>query len=201
MTDTTVEDEDLVRLAIGGRKVRRQRLSNLVLARLLGLKQGEQAEDETEDELGEEAEEGGDWERRLVRLMIGKGLVRRARLRRLLLAHLLRDKVGEEEEDEDEKDGGADVEHEDRHLVRLLIGRNVVRRRRLRRLLLAHLLQEKVGEEDEGGEDDGEDGEHEDRHLVRLLIGRNAARRTRLRRLLFAQLLRGRREESAEDVK
>src|SRR6266404_3917505 len=91
MTDTTVDDEELVRLAIGGRKVRRQRLSQLALARLLGLQKGEQEDDESEEELGEE---GGDLERRLARLVIGKGVVRRARLRRALLAHLLRERHG-----------------------------------------------------------------------------------------------------------
>jgi hypothetical protein len=202
MTDTTVDDEDLVRLAIGGRKVRRQRLSQLALARLLGLKKGEQEDDEGEDE--EIGEDGGDLEHRLARLVIGKSVVRRARLRRLLLAHLLREKHGEE--DEGEEGTGEDGGHEDRRLVRLLIGRSVVRRARLRRLLLAHLLRERLGQDEgegEGEEDEegsGEDGEHEDRRLVRLLIGKSVAGRSRLRKLLLAQLLRGR-EESVEEEK
>jgi hypothetical protein len=49
-----------------------------------------------------------DEERRLVRLLVGGGMIRRRRLRALLLAHLFREARGEEEgEEEGEREGGA----------------------------------------------------------------------------------------------
>jgi len=44
MSDTTLESEELARLAIGGRAMRRRRLSRALLARLIGDRY------ETEDE-------------------------------------------------------------------------------------------------------------------------------------------------------
>jgi len=65
-----------------------------------------------------------------------------------------------------------DGEHgdEERRLARFLIGGSMLRRRRLRRLLLAHLLRSRAGEEGEVEDDDEEDGADEHR-LARLLIG------------------------------
>jgi hypothetical protein len=67
-------------------------------------------------------------------------MLRRRRLRRLLLAHLIREgREGDEvEEGEGEEEGGGD----ERQIVRLLLGGRMLRRRKLRRLALAHLLQE-----------------------------------------------------------
>ena len=83
----------------------------------------------------EEDGEHGDEERRLARFLIGGSMLRRHRLRRLLLAHLLRTRAGMREEDEE--DGG-----DEHRLARLLIGGSMLRRRRLRRLLLARLLRD-----------------------------------------------------------
>src|SRR5215475_3874384 len=89
----------------------------------------------------EQEGEGNDEEHRLARLLVG-GRLRRRRLRRLMLAHLLRERVEDRgaedegiEDEGEEEDGG-----EDHRLARLLIGKGALRRRRLRRLLLAHLL-------------------------------------------------------------
>jgi hypothetical protein len=50
-------------------------------------------EDEDEGEDDPEEDEGGeDKERRILRLLIGSRLLRRARMRRALLAHLLRER-------------------------------------------------------------------------------------------------------------
>jgi hypothetical protein len=64
----------------------------------------------------------------------------------------------------------------------------MLRRRRLRRLALAHLLKER-GEGDDEAEDD-EEGDGEDRRLVRLLLGGRMLRRRRLHRLALTHLLR-----------
>ena len=139
MSDTTLENEDLLRLAIGGRRVRRKRLSRALLARLIG----QRFETEDEDGEGEEGTGDGD-ERRIAKLLIGSRLLRRRRLRNLLLAHLLRER-GEAEEEEDEGEEGSDEDEGDsgRRFVRLLIGSRILRRRRARRMLLAHLLRER----------------------------------------------------------
>ena len=61
-------------------------------------------------------------------------MLRRRRLRRLLLGHLLRSRAegGREDEDEDEDEDDGDRE---RRLARLLIGGGILRRRRLRPFL------------------------------------------------------------------
>jgi len=74
-------------------------------------------------------------------------VMRRARARRMLLAHLLRERgEGGEEEDEgeDEYGEGGGGEHQ---LARLLIGKRAMRRGRARRMLVAHLLRERSEEE------------------------------------------------------
>ena len=200
MGDTTIDDEDLVRLAIGGRATRRRRLSRRQLARMLG--QDYEAEDEGEEGLGEE---DTDQERRLERLLIGSRMLRRPRLRRLLVAHLLRERAGGEDEDiEGEEDMGAEEGGDkERRLVRLLVGSRMLKRRRVRRALLGHLLRERSEAEDEDV-DDEEDIEAEgsgekERKLVRLLIASRMLQRRRVRRALVAHLLRERGEAEDED--
>jgi hypothetical protein len=114
----SVETEELARLALGGRKIRRRRLSRALLARLLGHRF------EEEDKEGEEAvgeEEGGDREHKIARLLIGSGVLRRRHLRNLLLAHLLRErgetKEEDEEGDEEQSEGGEEsaAARADRH--------------------------------------------------------------------------------------
>ena len=201
MTDTTMEEEDLARLAIGGRAVRRQRLSRRLLARMLGARdEGDYEADEGEDE----SEEGGtDQERRLARLLVGSRILRQRRLRRLLLAHLLRER-GEAEDsdtDDDVSAEGEEGEGKERQLIRLLVGSRIMRRNRVRRALLAHLLSQRGEAEDEDVDDetaDAEEGEGGERKLLRLLIGSRILRHRRVRRALLAHLLRERGE--AEDV-
>ena len=77
---------------------------------------------------------------------------------------------------------------EERRALRLLLGGRAVRRGRLRRLALAHLLRE-GGEDGEEADDDGE-GDGEERRLLRLLLGGRMLRRRRTRRMGLASLLR-----------
>jgi hypothetical protein len=79
--------------------------------------------------------------------------------------------------------------------MRLLIGSRILRRRRVRRTLLAHLLREsgEAEDEDEGEDEFGEGGDKE-HHLLRLLGGQGIRQRSRARRLLMAHLLREREE-------
>ena len=64
----------------------------MLLAHLLR-ESGEAGEEEDEGQ-DEDGEGGG--EHKLARLLIGKGMARRARARRMLLAHLLRERSEEE---------------------------------------------------------------------------------------------------------
>lgn len=77
-------------------------------------------------------------ERKALRLLLG-GRMRRSKLRRLALAHLLREGDEGEEDDTEEEEGG-----EERRALRLLVGGRILRRRKLRRLVLAHLLRERA---------------------------------------------------------
>lgn len=81
-------------------------------------------------------------DREVLRLLLGGRALRRSRLRRLVLAHLLREgHEGDEiEEGEGEEEGGG----EERQIVRLLLGGRMLRRGKLRRIALAHLLQERA---------------------------------------------------------
>ena len=92
-----------------------------------------------------------------------------------------------ESSEEIEGEGGQD----ERKLARLIVGSRMLRRRRMRNLLLAHLLRE-GGQ----GDDEGEEGDGEDHRLLRLLIAGGLLRRRRMRRLLLARLLRERRAET-----
>ena len=84
---------------------------------------------------------------KLAHLLIGSRLSRRARMRRALLAHLLRERREHEMEDEDEGEdygeGDEGGEDKERRILRLLIGSRLLRRARMRRALLAHLLRER----------------------------------------------------------
>ena len=193
---TTLENEDLLKLAAGGKMRRRQRMSRALLAHLIG----ERAEGEGNDFEAEEGDEGEKSERKIARLLIGSRLLRRRRLRNLLIAHLLRER-GEagEEEDEGEDEYGEEGGGGEHKLVRLLIGSRILRRRRVRRMLLGHLLRERgeAGEEEDEGEEEYGEGVGGEHQLARLLMGRRAMRRGRARRMLVAHLLRERSEEEA----
>ena len=96
--------------------------------------------------------EGENEEKRALRILLGGRLLRKRRIRRLLLVHLLRqgDEIGDSDSDEGEDD--------ERQTLRMLIGGRAIRSRKLGRLALAHLLRE--GDED-GEDDSGEDtGDH-----------------------------------------
>lgn len=137
------EDErQLAKLLVGSRLLRRRRVRRLVLAHLLNAR-GEEGEDEFEDEDIESEDEGGEDDRDVARLLIGSRMLRRRRVRRVLLAHLIKQR-GEAEDieggdsDEDfEDDEGGDG---DRKFAKLVIGSRILRRRRVRRAVLAKLL-------------------------------------------------------------
>jgi hypothetical protein len=113
-----------------------------VLAHLLNAR-GEEGEDEFEDEDTESEDEGGDDDRDVARLLIGSRMLRRRRVRRVLLAHLIKqrgeaeDVEGESDEDFEDDEGGGDG---DRKFAKLVIGSRILRRRRVRRAVLAKLL-------------------------------------------------------------
>jgi hypothetical protein len=95
------------------------------------------------DEEGEEEGGGGD-DRELVRALIASKMLRRRKVRRALLAHLLRSKAESMSEgDEGEEDYSDEGGREDRELLRAVIASKMLRRRRVRKALLTHLLGEK----------------------------------------------------------
>jgi hypothetical protein len=78
--------------------------------------------------------------------LIGSRILRRRRIRRAVLLHLLRERREGEDEDEDEDEGEGDEDEGgggERRLLRLLVGSRLLRRRRMRRALLAHLARER----------------------------------------------------------
>jgi hypothetical protein len=190
-----IGEQELVRLMLGGKMLRRQRLRQALLAHILH-ERGEEESDSEAEGIEDEPESGTD-ERKLARLLIGSNIVRRRRLRALMLAHVLREKREAAEEDEGVSgEEGEESEGVSEHrLAKLLIGSGIARRRRLRALMLAHLLKEKreaaAEEEDDTGEEAGEGDDDSDHQLARLLIGSSIARRHRLRKALVAQALRG----------
>src|SRR5215469_5782584 len=109
-----------------------------------------------------EGEEWSEEERRLLRALIGGDMLRLHRMRRMMLSHLLRDRMEGDEEDEEEAEESGD---EDRRLFRLLVATGILRRRGLRRLLLAHLRGERMeeGSKDERG---GGEGVNEERRAA-----------------------------------
>lgn len=188
------EEAQLVRLLTGSRLLRRRRLRRLVLAHLLNERGGES--DEYDEEETEEGEEGGTDDRELARLLIGSRMLRRRRVRRALLAHLIKQR-SEADEDVDAGDGegeGTDEIDEastgERKFVRMVVGSKLLRRRRVRRALLAHLMKERAeaGEEFEGNEEEGDEETDLERQVARLLIGRRVVKRRRTRRALAAYL-------------
>jgi hypothetical protein len=102
----------------------------------------------------------------------------------MVLAHAARQRG----EDDDEGEGVDEDEGGDSRLARILVG-GAVRRRRLRRLVLAHLIRARGAEDDDEGEgiEDDEGGGDEDRKLLRFLVGRKAVRRRRVGRAAIAR--------------
>ena len=85
----------------------------------------------------------------LVRALIASKILRRRKVRRAILIHLLKAKAETEFEGSDDSETESDEETgdegggEDREIVRALIASKMLRRRRVRRALLTHLLREK----------------------------------------------------------
>ena len=207
MSSATMDTEELARLALGGRALKNRRVRRAIIARLIN-ENGESYEGD-ESEEGDEEEEttgGGGEDREMLRLLIGSKMLRRRRVRRALLAHLLRSKSEESEGDEGEEDTGEETGGEGRELVRALIASKILRRRKVRRAILIHLLKTKAesGEfegsddsESEGEEETGDEGGGEDREIVRALIASKMLRRRRVRRALLTHLLREKEEAVA----
>src|SRR5436190_8747907 len=96
--------------------------------------------------------QGESEERRALRVLLGGRILRKRRMRRLLLAHLLRQEgEAEDDETEAEDDETEGEEGDDQQTLRMLIGGRALRGRK-RRLALAHLLREG----DEAEEEDDE---------------------------------------------
>ena len=93
----------------------------------------------------------GDEDRNVVRLLVAGGLLRKRRRRKLLLAHLLRERGegGEDIEAEGEEFDEDDGEGGDRKFVKALIASGMLRKRRRRKMLLAHLIRERSAEGDD----------------------------------------------------
>jgi len=207
--ESALDNEELAKLVVGARGARRQRVNRALLASLLreGNSEGTEENGEAEGE-----EETGDDEQNIVRLLVGSRMLRRRRIRNLLLAHILRERSTGDDEEGDVTDDEGGSEGGDGQLMKVLIGSRLLRRRRARRMLLAHLLRSRgeSGEDEgfEGDEDTGEDEGGDDNRIVRMLIGSRFLRRKRARRVLLAHLLRSRNdtgddesgdEESGED--
>jgi len=200
------ETEDLAKLAAGGRMLKNGRIRRALIARLLS-ERAEGTDEEGEEDTSDESDEGDD--RQLVRALVGSRLLRRRRLRRLLLAKLIRDRHAEDADadvDDDDEDTDEDEGGDDRQLARLIIGSRMLRRRRIRRLLIARLIKAR-SEADEDYEDDdledddddiGEEGSDRDRKFMRLLVASRVLRRRRVRRALIAKLLKNRSESEGE---
>lgn len=137
------DEQEFVRALVGSRMLKRRRVRRALLAHLLRGK-GEYEADGTEGE-GEDNEEFGDTdgnEQEIVRGLIASRVLRRRRVRRALLAHLLRaDGATDGEADADTFDGDEGTD-DDRDVARALIASRVLRHRRARRAILAHLLNE-----------------------------------------------------------
>jgi hypothetical protein len=190
----------VVRLLVGGRIAKNRRLRRLLLAHLLKerMEGGEQDEEDIDSDEGDENTER---ERKLVGLLVVGRMQRHRQLRRLLLAHLLKERMeGAEDDDESIDEGEEDDEGESteraraRKLVGLLVVGRLQRHRQLRRLMLAHLLKERMeGAEDDGegiDDDAGDEGSEKARKLARLLVVGRMRRHQQLRRLLAAHLAR-----------
>lgn len=178
------EEGQLVRLLTGSRLLKRRRLRRLVLANLLS-EHGGEAEEIDEEEAEDDGEAGGD-DHELARLLVGNRMLRRHRVRRALLAHLIRQRGATDEETDD---GEEEFEGEDggeRKFVRMVIGSRILRKRRVRRALIAKLLSERsdAGEESEDDDEDTDEGTDLERQVARLLIGRRMIKRRGKRRAI-----------------
>jgi len=79
-----------------------------------------------------------------MKALVGSGILKRRRARRMLMAHLLNERGEAEEEDdegEDEFAEGGDKEH---RLIKLVVGSGILKRRRARRMLMTHLRREEA---------------------------------------------------------
>ena len=183
-TTTTTEAEEFARLALGSRALKNRRVRRAIIARLLN-ENGETYNGEG----NEEPEEGTDDE--LVRALIASRMLRRRRVRRALLAHLFATRAeGEndqnESEDGFEEEGGGD----ETDIVRALVASRAFRRRRVRRALVAHLLEAKAEGEPEHTDGEFDEGSDDDQDLVKTLIASRILRRKRVRRALLAHLFK-----------
>ncbi len=185
-----LDNDEILKLALMGGGLRRRRAARALAAHLLKERISGEDEEDGEGEGEEEAE--GFSDRRLVKVLLASRLLRKRRLRRLMLAHLLRERSESEEGDEEGESGEEAEGGDERKLARLLVASRILRRRRVRQALLMHVLRQ--GSESEGEEAEGEDQEDEgadrERQLAKLLIGGRMARRGRARRALVAHLLR-----------
>jgi hypothetical protein len=130
-----------------------------------------------------------------MRLLVGSRVLKRRRVRRALLARLARERdEPDDEAEESDEEIGAEGGDRERKFLRLLLGSRMLRRRRVRRAILAHLLKQRGetdDEYDEGEEGDDEEGPDLERQLARLLIGGRAVRRRRGRRALARSMHNG----------
>ena len=176
------DDRELARLIAGSRLLRKRRFRRLVLAHLLNEGGAEEGESEYDEEDADADENGGASDAELGRLLVASRMLRRRRVRRALLAHIISENAGGDEEtgegeEELDEDGGRDGA-----FVRMVIASRVLRRRRVRKAVIAHLLKERASE-DTGDDEDTGDGD-----LARLAVGRRVSRRRRMRRALIARL-------------
>ena len=132
---------------------------------------------------------------------IGSRMLLRRRIRRLLIARLVKARSEADEDfdddlDEDDEDIGEEGSDRDRKFMRLLVASRVLRRRRVRRALIAKLLKERSESEDDYDDVDEDDTDDEspdvERQLARLLVGGRVVRRRRARRAALVRFLRNR---------
>jgi hypothetical protein len=201
------DDRQLVKALLASRMLKRRRLRRVLLAHLIKQRGASEAGDEVEEfdeDVGED-EETGDDDRKLLRLVLASGMLRRRRVRRALVARLIRERSeGEgdvEEFDDDVDDGDEDIGEEgtdrERKFLRLLVASRILRKRRVRRALLAKLLKERgSGESEEefdvDEDDDVEEGPDLERQVARLLVGGRVVRRRRARKAALLRFLRNR---------
>src|SRR5678815_2347347 len=98
---------------------------------------------ETEN-IVDEQEVGGE-EGRALRVLLGGRILRKKRIRRALLAHLLRQEDEVEDNEVDDEEGG-----DEQQLLRLIVGGRAMKRRKLKQLTIAQLLRNRDDDEDEG---------------------------------------------------
>ena len=133
------DDQELARVLLAHRMLRRRRVRRALLAHIVRERFGSD-EGETDDSDEDFGDDTGDREGRFIRLVVGSRILRRRRIRRAVLAYLLKERATSDDgSDEDEGVGedGADLERE---VARLLIGRRAFRKRRMRRVAFARHL-------------------------------------------------------------